>query len=105
MEEIKSLQGKISTLKNEHEALESTAALLRDELEARDANISSLEKKLTNADVSNFARVKVFRIIPEFRILRVTFHRKSASKCRIMEIIISSPTYYQSVKRQLSIEM
>ena len=52
MEEIKSLQGKIYTLKNEHEALESTAALLRDELEARDANISSLEKKLTNADVS-----------------------------------------------------
>ena len=25
--------------------------------------------------------VKVFRIIPEFRILRLTFHRKSASKC------------------------
>ena len=24
--------------------------------------------------------VKVFRIIPEFRILRLTFHRKSASK-------------------------
>ena len=27
------------------------------------------------------ASVKVFRIIPEFRILRLTFHRKSASKC------------------------
>ena len=27
------------------------------------------------------AWVKVFRIIPEFRILRLTFHRKSASKC------------------------
>ena len=25
--------------------------------------------------------VKVFRIIPQFRILRLTFHRKSASKC------------------------
>ena len=25
--------------------------------------------------------VKVFRIIPEFRILRLTFQRKSASKC------------------------
>ena len=24
--------------------------------------------------------VKIFRIIPEFRILRLTFHRKSASK-------------------------
>ena len=25
--------------------------------------------------------VKVFRIVPEFRILRLTFQRKSASKC------------------------
>ena len=25
--------------------------------------------------------VKEFRIIPKFRILRLTFHRKSASKC------------------------
>ena len=25
--------------------------------------------------------VKVFSIIPDFRILRLTFHRKSASKC------------------------
>ena len=32
--------------------------------------------------------VKVFRINPEFRILRLTFHRKSASKCWIKEIII-----------------
>ena len=28
-----------------------------------------------------YARVKVFRINPEFRIFRLTFHRKSASKC------------------------
>ena len=28
-----------------------------------------------------FIWVKVFRINPEFRILRLTFHRKSASKC------------------------
>ena len=28
-----------------------------------------------------FAWVKVFRINPEFRILKLTFHRKSASKC------------------------
>ena len=27
-----------------------------------------------------FARVKVFRIIPEYRVLRLTFHRKSASE-------------------------
>ena len=28
-----------------------------------------------------YAWMKVFRINPEFRILRLTFHRKSASKC------------------------
>ena len=28
-----------------------------------------------------YAWVKSFRIIPEFRILRLTFYRKSASKC------------------------
>ena len=31
--------------------------------------------------MANNTSVKVFRIIPEFRILRLTFHRKSASKC------------------------
>ena len=36
------------------------------------------------------AWVKVFRINPEFRILRLTFHRKSASNCWIREIIIAS---------------
>ena len=36
------------------------------------------------------AWVKVFRINPEFNILRLTFHRKSASKCWIEEIIIAS---------------
>ena len=41
--------------------------------------------------------VKVFRIIPEFRILRLTFHRKSVLKCRIREIIIGFPIYIQSV--------
>ena len=34
--------------------------------------------------------VKVFRINPEFRILRLTFQRKSASKCRIRLILIAS---------------
>ena len=34
--------------------------------------------------------VKHFRINPEFRILRLTLHRKSASKCCIKEIIIAS---------------
>ena len=32
-------------------------------------------------EIAMYAWVKVFRIIPEFRILRLTFHRKSASKC------------------------
>ena len=40
--------------------------------------------------------VKVFRIIPEFRILRLNFHRKSASKCLIREIIIGFLIYIQS---------
>ena len=39
--------------------------------------------------------LKVFRIIPEFRILRLTFYRKSASKCWIREIIIASLIYFQ----------
>ena len=34
--------------------------------------------------------VNVFRFIPEFRILRLTFHRKSASKYCIVQIIIVS---------------
>ena len=41
--------------------------------------------------------VKVFRINPEFRILRLTFHRKSASKCLIKEIIIASLIYFQFI--------
>ena len=31
--------------------------------------------------IRDIARSKVFRMNPEFRILRLTFHRKSASKC------------------------
>ena len=36
------------------------------------------------------ASVKVFRINPEFRILKLTFHRNLVSKCWIREIIITS---------------
>ena len=43
------------------------------------------------------AWVEVFWIIPEFRILRLTFHRKSASKYRIREILIGSLIYIKSV--------
>ena len=37
--------------------------------------------------------VKVVRIIPEFRILRLIFHRKSASKCWIGQILIASDLF------------
>ena len=33
---------------------------------------------------------EIFRINTEFRILRLTFYRKSASKCLIKEILIAS---------------
>ena len=39
--------------------------------------------------------MKVFRIIPEFRILSLTFHRKSASKCLIRQNIIAFLIYIQ----------
>ena len=41
-----------------------------------------------NASLDLFPWVKVFRIYPEFRILRLIFHRKSASKCWIRKLII-----------------
>ena len=47
--------------------------------------------------------VKVFRINPEFRIFRLTFHRKSALKSCIRDIIIGFPIYLQSAERQLTI--
>ena len=44
----------------------------------------------TRATGKMFTWVKVFRINPEFRILRLTFIRKSTSKCLIKEIEIAS---------------
>ena len=38
-----------------------------------------------------------FRINPEFRILRLTFHRKSASKCLIQEIIVAFLISFQNI--------
>ena len=49
------------------------------------------------------AWVKVFSIIPEFRILRPTFQRKSASKSRMKQILIASLIYTQFIYRQLTI--
>ena len=48
------------------------------------SKISQLSKTRQQARLSfhyPIAWVKAFSIIPEFRILRLTFHRKSASKC------------------------
>ena len=46
--------------------------------------------------------MKVFRIIPEFRILRLTFYRKSASKCWIGRIILGFLIYIQSVWKTIA---
>ena len=48
--------------------------------------------------------VKAFRIIPEFRILRLTFHRKSASKSWIRQILMASLIKFQFILRQLTIK-
>ena len=51
------------------------------------AELTDIEKKIIRqVEVGNLlvliiTWVKVFRINPEFRILRLTFHRKSASTC------------------------
>ena len=42
-----------------------------------------------------FSQVKVFRIIPKFRILRLTFHGKSASKYWMRQIMVASLIYAQ----------
>ena len=47
--------------------------------------------------------VKVFSIIPEFRISRLTFHRKSASKCCIRQITMTSLIYFLFILGQLTI--
>ena len=44
-----------------------------------------------------YSWVKVFRVIPEYRICRLTFHRNSASKCWIKEIIIASLIGFQVI--------
>ena len=44
--------------------------------------------------------VKVFRINPKFRILRLTFLGKSASKCWIREIILAPLVGFQIIKTQ-----
>ena len=48
-------------------------------------------------DEYNYAWVDVFRIIHEFKILRLTFYRKPALKCLIKHIIITSLITYPFV--------
>ena len=43
--------------------------------------LGSFDRGLHLFTISVVTWVKVFRITPEFRILRLTFQRKSASKC------------------------
>ena len=43
-------------------------------------DLQELLKENEILELSGNTWVKVFRIIPEFRIFRLTFHRKSASK-------------------------
>ena len=52
---------------------------------------------------SLYAWVKFCRIIPEFRILRLTFHRKSAPKSWIRQILMASFIWFQFIQRQLTI--
>ena len=47
--------------------------------------------------------MKIFRIIPEFRILRLIFHRKSASKCWIRQMIIASLIIFSLSKLEILI--
>ena len=58
------------------------------------ARLAIMEKKFKEAEGVYLEQVritwvKVFRIIPEFRILRLTFHRKGASKYWILQVILA----------------
>ena len=50
-------------------------------LDLRKAVLRVCKKKAIKTYLINSYKVEVFRIFPEFRVLRLTFHRKSASKC------------------------
>ena len=54
------------------------------------------EQASSQAKPTQLSWVKVFSVIPEFRILRLTFCGKLASKCWIREIIIANLIYFQS---------
>ena len=62
---------------------------VRREIEQETDKVTGSNKGISNLPINlrvysphgKYAWVKVFRINPEFRILRLTFHKKSASKC------------------------
>ena len=62
---------------------------------------------LTNTEIEEWvdAWVKVFRIIPEFTILSPTFHRKSATKSWMKQILIAFFIYIQFIYRHLKLLM
>ena len=66
----------------------------------RGSNQGPLDLKLCSLP---FTWVKVLRIYPEFRILTLTFHRQSASKCWITEDIIAPLISIQNILTQLII--
>ena len=57
------------------------------------------------ASIMELTWVKVFRINPKFRILRLTFHRKSASKCCIKAIIIASLIDFHIIASLISFQI
>ena len=57
------------------------------------------------AEVHIISWVKVFRIIPEFRILRLTFFGKSASNSWISQIIIAFLLYVKGMRDNWSFKL
>ena len=78
------MQGLLSILllfQNKFNKFNNTGARMLDSILSHDIN----DIKITVKEDTNYHRlmqswVKVFRINPEFRILRPTFHRESATK-------------------------
>ena len=81
--DVNSLKQKVSIMEKElsSNALKlNTSENLKKTLEQKVAKYEKEMKDIDNSQVCMLAWLKVFRINPEFRILRLTFHRKSALK-------------------------
>ena len=74
-------------MKDLENKIKNAKALREKELKDAEDSVTKAKKKMEESSKKMKGKyqvptwVKVFRIIPEFRILRRTFHRKSASKC------------------------